>query len=172
MIVRASTPVHGLQPTAAVQTNHLDPDAWPTLLFAAAPTTRPAGTVSVRAAYQLALHGRGLLLDTRPEPERDAQGRVHPRLQPVLIPGWRDASETVTNAVTIAVTRDGTSRGAASRGGTALLVLGGDPDTTARLGDALRRVVYQPVLVVQGGFAAWQQWGLPRVGPGSQATAA
>ncbi|HYO85831.1 MAG TPA: hypothetical protein VES01_05150 [Dermatophilaceae bacterium] len=163
MMVRTSPPLDGPRPPAAIQTDHLDPDAWPTLLFASAPTTRPADTISVRAAYQLALHDRGLLLDTRPEPERDAEGRVHPRLQPVLVPDCRDATE----AVTIAVTRNG-----ASRGKTALLVLGGDPDTTARLADALRRVVRRPVLVVQGGFAAWEQWGLPRVGPDPQATAA
>jgi rhodanese-related sulfurtransferase len=41
--------------------------------------------VSPRAAYQLVLHGRAVLVDIRPEAQRRAEGEVDPALHPVVI---------------------------------------------------------------------------------------
>ncbi len=41
--------------------------------------------ISPRAAYQLVLHGRAVLVDIRPEAQRHAEGEVHPDLGPVLL---------------------------------------------------------------------------------------
>ncbi|MEP6629891.1 MAG: rhodanese-like domain-containing protein [Lapillicoccus sp.] len=82
--------------------------AWETSLFSAPtrPATRPdtAGTsgartvddfvvearssyerISARAAYQLVLFRRAVLVDIRPEAQRRAEGEVHPALGPVVI---------------------------------------------------------------------------------------
>ncbi len=69
--------------------------AWETSLFSA--PARPAvddlvdeapGTderVSARAAYQLVLFHRAVLVDIRPEAQRRAEGEVHPALGPVVV---------------------------------------------------------------------------------------
>ena len=41
--------------------------------------------ISPRAAYQLLLHGRAVLVDIRPEAQRRAEGEVDPALAPVVI---------------------------------------------------------------------------------------
>ena len=41
--------------------------------------------ISPRAAYQLVLHGRAVLVDIRPEAQRRAEGEVDPALRPVVI---------------------------------------------------------------------------------------
>ena len=41
--------------------------------------------VSVRAAYQLVLFGRAVLVDIRPEAQRRAEGEVDPALAPVVV---------------------------------------------------------------------------------------
>ncbi|HEU5000198.1 MAG TPA: rhodanese-like domain-containing protein [Lapillicoccus sp.] len=77
---------------------------WETRQFAGssvAPTPRAATTstvddllaearatydrISPRAAYQLVLHGRAVLVDIRPEAQRRAEGEVDPALAPVVI---------------------------------------------------------------------------------------
>jgi rhodanese-related sulfurtransferase len=77
---------------------------WETRQFASpavAPTTRVATTstvddllaearatydrISPRAAYQLLLHGRAVLVDIRPDAQRRAEGEVDPALGPVVV---------------------------------------------------------------------------------------
>ena len=41
--------------------------------------------ISPRAAYQLVLHGRAVIVDIRPEAQRRAEGEVDPALGPVVI---------------------------------------------------------------------------------------
>jgi rhodanese-related sulfurtransferase len=41
--------------------------------------------ISPRAAYQLVLHNRAVLVDIRPEAQRRAEGEVDPALRPVVI---------------------------------------------------------------------------------------
>jgi rhodanese-related sulfurtransferase len=41
--------------------------------------------MSARAAYQLLLHGRAVLVDIRPEAQRQAEGEVDPALRPVVV---------------------------------------------------------------------------------------
>ena len=41
--------------------------------------------ISPRAAYQLLLHDRAVLVDIRPEAQRRAEGEVDPALRPVVI---------------------------------------------------------------------------------------
>ena len=54
--------------------------------------------MSPRAAYQLVLHGRAVLVDIRPEAQRRAEGEVDPALRPVVIErtswsgGWTRAA--------------------------------------------------------------------------------
>ena len=41
--------------------------------------------ISPRAAYQLVLYGRAVLVDIRPEAQRRAEGEVHPDLRPIVL---------------------------------------------------------------------------------------
>ena len=41
--------------------------------------------ISARAAYQLVLYGRAVLVDIRPEAQRRAEGEVHPDLRPIVL---------------------------------------------------------------------------------------
>ncbi len=82
--------------------------AWETSLFSAPrrPASRPATAgpsgaatvddlvdearstyerISARAAYQLVLFRRAVLVDIRPEAQRRAEGEVHPALDPVVV---------------------------------------------------------------------------------------
>lgn len=54
-----------------------------TSLFDGPATTASTTSVSVRAAFQYALYGRGLIVDARPGAQRAAEGQVHPELNPV-----------------------------------------------------------------------------------------
>jgi len=62
--------------------------SWETNQFSGSTPSRTTGTttrVSARAAYQLLLHGRAVLVDIRPEAQRCAEGEVDPALGPVVI---------------------------------------------------------------------------------------
>jgi rhodanese-related sulfurtransferase len=110
--------------------------------------------VSVRAAYQLALHARAVIVDIRPHAQRQAEGEIHPALGPVLIERnvleWRldpagDARlPWVTPQSRILVL---CQEGYASSLAAASLVLVGLPLATD----------------VVGGLRAWREAGLPTV---------
>lgn len=73
-----------------LETSLFSTPARPAPTSPATPAT-PATSVSVRAAYQLLLFRRAVLVDIRPEGQRRAEGEVHPALGPVLVE--RDALE-------------------------------------------------------------------------------
>ncbi len=146
----AARPVQLPQPDAALTADLAALPAaahWATLLFAgtsATPAVQPE-VISVRAAYQDALHGRGVLLDARPQFQRAQYGTVAAALAPVALDGddpWLIAA-------------------ALARPTTPILVLDAEPEFV----DQLRTQVSTPVLTVRGGFAAWSAAGLPRTTP-------
>ncbi|HVD23053.1 MAG TPA: rhodanese-like domain-containing protein [Lapillicoccus sp.] len=107
--------------------------------------------ISPRAAYQLVLHGRAVIVDIRPEAQRHAEGEVHPDLGPVLIERnvleWRlDPRSSARLPWVTAETRVLVlcQEGFASSLAAATLV---------RLGIAATDVI--------GGLRAWREAGLP-----------
>lgn len=107
------------------------------LFSGGAGATPGADRVTPRAAYQLILHSRGLLVDARPRPQREREGAVADRL-PVL---GLDCADAVAGEV--------------------LVILAADPATAARLAEALRRAGAASVHVLDGGFPAWAAAGMP-----------
>ena len=107
--------------------------------------------ISVRAAYQLVLFGRAVLVDIRPEAQRRAEGEVAPSLGPVVVERnvleWRFDPRSsarlpwVTEATQVLVL---CQEGYASSLAAATLV---------RLGVRATDVV--------GGLRAWREAGLP-----------
>ena len=110
----------------------------------AAPATEPGSAhglaqVSARAAYQLLLYRRAVLVDARAEVVRRAEGDVHPGMRPFRL-----------------------ELGAASLRGvlrqrTRVLVLGDEPVSSA----ALSELDGIEVAGVAGGMRAWREAGLP-----------
>ncbi len=126
---------------------------WATLLFAGtstAPTATPE-VISARAAYQDALHGRGVLLDARPSIQRAQVGTVAAALAPLAL----DGDDPWLIALALAALA------------TPILVLDAEPEFV----DRLRTRVSAEVLTVHGGFAAWSAAGLPRTAPAGDVNA-
>lgn len=70
------------RPTVAVSRPGVTASAVDDLLAEARSTYE---RISARAAYQLLLHHRAVLVDIRPEAQRHAEGEVDPALHPVVI---------------------------------------------------------------------------------------
>jgi rhodanese-related sulfurtransferase len=119
---------------------------WETSRFAgsARPESRPATTrVSPRAAYQLLIHGRAILVDLRTEAQRRAEGEVDPALGPVVLdprggprPPW--------------AVHD-----------TCLLVLGQEGYASSLATATLDRLGLTGAMDIVGGMRAWREAGLP-----------
>ena len=148
--------------------------AWETSLFSAParPTVQPAtgGTsgvatvddlvdearstyvrISVRAAYQLVLFGRAVLVDIRPEAQRRAEGEVAPALAPVVVERnvleWR--FDPRSSARLPWVTEE-----------TQVLVLCQEGYASSLAAATLVRLGVRATDVV-GGLRAWREAGLP-----------
>jgi rhodanese-related sulfurtransferase len=115
--------------------------------------------ISVRGAYQLALHARAVIVDIRPHAQRQAEGEIHPALRPVVIERnvleWRldpagDARlPWVTPESRVLVL---CQEGYASSLAAASLVLVGLPHATD----------------IVGGLRAWREAGLPMAPAGGR----
>jgi len=121
---------------------------WETSLFAPSRETvvrtEAAGEqVSARAAYQLVLHARAVLVDIRAQAQRLAHGTVAPRLRPVVA----DAGELLDG-------RFGH--------GTHVLVLCQEGYAAQLTAAALAHLGVRAAAVV-GGLDAWRAAGLPTV---------
>jgi rhodanese-related sulfurtransferase len=148
---------------------------WETRQFAGssvAPTPRAATTstvddllaearatydrISPRAAYQLVLHGRAVLVDIRPEAQRRAEGEVDPALAPVVIERnvleWRldPASDHRISAATGYDLQ--------------VIVLCSEGYTSSLAAAALGDLGLHRATDVVGGFHAWADAGLPVTG--------
>jgi rhodanese-related sulfurtransferase len=132
---------------------------------AASPVRRTAATVddllaearatyeriSPRAAYQLVLHGRAVVVDIRPEAQRRAEGEVDPALGPVVIERnvleWR--LDPRSSARLPWVTDE-----------TRVIVLCQDGYASSLAAATLVRLGLRATDVV-GGLRAWREAGLP-----------
>jgi rhodanese-related sulfurtransferase len=108
--------------------------------------------VSARAAYQEALHGRGIIVDIRPAAQRAAEGEVAEHLRPWVVERnvleWR-LDPTSSAALPVAGY------------GTRVLVLCQEGYTSSLAADALVRLGILRATDVVGGFRAWREAGLP-----------
>ena len=108
--------------------------------------------VSARAAYQEALHGRGIIVDIRPAAQRAAEGEVAEHLRPWVVERnvleWR-LDPTSSAALPVAGY------------GTRVLVLCQEGYTSSLAADALVRLGIRRATDVVGGFRAWREAGLP-----------
>jgi len=109
--------------------------------------------VTARAAYQEVLFGRALLVDIRPQAQRELEGEVHPDLAPAVIERnvleWRldprhPASLPIANL------------------GLRVVVFCQEGYTSSLAADALLRLGIHRSTDIIGGFAAWRGAGLPR----------
>jgi rhodanese-related sulfurtransferase len=147
---------------------------WETELFSAKPTRSGRGwdapsfdgvddllddsrsrlaRVSARAAYQEVLFGRAVLVDIRPQRQREQEGEVHPDLAPVVIERnvleWR-LDPRHASSLPIAHL------------GLRVIVLCQEGYTSSLAADALLRLGIHRSTDIIGGFAAWRNAGLPR----------
>ena len=108
--------------------------------------------ISVRAAYQEVLYGRGLLVDIRPAAQRAFEGEVAAHLGTLVIERnvleWRfDPRHEARLPIAAYDTR--------------VLVLCQEGFTSSLAADALLRLGIRRSTDVVGGFRAWREAGLP-----------
>lgn len=108
--------------------------------------------ISPRAAYQLLLHDRAVLVDIRPEAQRRAEGEVDPALRPVVIERnvleWRlDPRSAARLPWTSYETR--------------VLVLCQEGYASSLAAATLVRMGLNRATDVVGGLRAWREAGLP-----------
>lgn len=108
--------------------------------------------MSPRAAYQLVLYGRAVLVDIRPEAQRRAEGEVHPDLRPVVIERnvleWRLDPRSAARLPWVA---------ADAR----VLVLCQEGYASSLAAATLVRLGLSRATDVVGGLRAWREAGLP-----------
>lgn len=109
--------------------------------------------VSARAAYQEVLFGRAVLVDIRPQRQREQEGEVHPDLAPVVIE--RNALEWRLDP------RHVSSLPIADLGLRVILICQ-EGYTSSLAADVLLRLGIHRCTDIIGGFAAWRSAGLPR----------
>lgn len=109
--------------------------------------------VSPRAAYQEVLSGRAVLVDIRPQAQRDQEGQVHPDLAPVVIE--RNVLEWRLDP------RHPSSLPVADLG-LRVIVICQEGYASSLAADVLLRLGLHRACDVVGGFAAWCTAGLPR----------
>lgn len=108
--------------------------------------------VSPRAAYQEVLHGRGILVDIRPQAQRNEEGEVAAHLAPLVIERnvleWRlDPRHDARLPIASFEAR--------------ILVLCQEGYTSSLAADALLSLGISRATDVIGGFRAWREAGLP-----------
>jgi rhodanese-related sulfurtransferase len=117
--------------------------------------------VSARAAYQEVLFGRAVLVDIRPQGQREQEGEVHPDLAPVVIE--RNVLEWRLDP------RHSSSLPIADLGLRVILICQ-EGYTSSLAADVLLRLGIHRCTDIIDGFAAWRGAGLPRrdgvLGPG------
>ena len=116
--------------------------------------SRPA-RVSARAAYQEVLYGRAVLVDIRPQAQRDQEGEVHPDLSPVVIEH---------NALELRLDPSDPSSLPIADLGLRVIVICQEGYISAVAAEALRRLGVHRATAVVGGVAAWRDAGLPHRG--------
>jgi rhodanese-related sulfurtransferase len=109
--------------------------------------------VTARAAYQEVLYGRAVLVDIRPQEQREQEGRVHPDLSPVVIE--RNVLEWRLDP------RHRSSLPMADLGLRVILICQ-EGYTSSLAADMLLRMGIHRSTDIIGGFAAWRTAGLPR----------
>jgi len=109
--------------------------------------------VSARAAYQEVLFGRAVLVDIRPQAQRDQEGEVHADLVPIVIE--RNVLEWRLDP------RHPSSLPIADLGLRVILVCQ-EGYTSSLAADVLVRLGIRRSTDIVGGFAAWCGAGLPR----------
>lgn len=129
-----------------------DETRWETGLFAMPASVVRAERISARAAYQLALFGRGVIVDIRAGAERRAEGAVHARLSPLAVPQgqvrrWMAQPWFATRA--------------GLRPDTRLIVLTQDGSASAEVAQALRTAGFAQATDIVDGFRGWCAAGLP-----------
>jgi rhodanese-related sulfurtransferase len=109
--------------------------------------------VSARAAYQEVLFGRAVLVDIRPQMQREQESKVHPGLGPVVIERndlpWR-LDPRRPSSLPIADL------------GLRVILICQDGYTSSLAAEVLRRLGIHRSADLIGGFAAWRSAGLPR----------
>ena len=108
--------------------------------------------ISVRAAYQLVLHGRAVLVDIRPEAQRRVEGEVHPSLRPVLVE---------RNVLEWRLDPRSTARLPWVTGESRVLVLCQEGYASSLAAATLVRLGLPLATDVVGGLRAWREAGLP-----------
>jgi rhodanese-related sulfurtransferase len=155
-------------PEAPPRARHLE-----TELFSTRPTgSRPAGEaprfkrvddllcdsgsrvarVSARAAYQEVLFGRSVLVDIRPQRQREHEGEVRPDLCPVVIE--RDVVQCRLDP------RHPSSLPIADLGLRVILICQDGYTSSVAAEVLLRLGIYRSTHII-GGFAAWRSAGMP-----------
>jgi rhodanese-related sulfurtransferase len=109
--------------------------------------------VSARAAYQEVLFGRAVLVDIRPQGQREQEGEVHADLDPVVIE--RNVLEWRLDP------RHPSSLPIADLGLRVILICQ-EGYTSSLAADVLLRLGIHRCTDIIGGFAAWRSAGLPR----------
>jgi rhodanese-related sulfurtransferase len=109
--------------------------------------------VTARAAYQEVLFGRAVLVDIRPQAQREQEGEVHPDLNPLVIE--RNVLEWRLDP------RHRSSLPVADLGLRVILICQ-EGYTSSLAADVLLRLGIHRSTDIIGGFAAWRGAGLPR----------
>ena len=127
---------------------------WETSRFSgsAEPEGRATTRVSPRAAYQLLIHGRAVLVDIRPQAKRHAEGEVDPALGPVVLE--RNLLEWQLDP-----RRSARLPWAVQDAG--LLVLGHEGYASSLAAATLVRLGLTGAMDIAGGLRAWRDAGLP-----------
>ena len=112
--------------------------------------------ISPRAAYQLLVDGRAVLVDIRPEAQRRAEGEVHPALRPVVIE---------RNVLEWRLDPRGGARLPWVTAATRVLVLCQKGYASSLAAATLVRLGLDGATDVVGGLRAWREAGLPLAGP-------
>jgi rhodanese-related sulfurtransferase len=109
--------------------------------------------VSARAAYQEVLFGRAVLVDIRPQAQREREGEVHQDLGPVVIE---------RNVLEWRLDPRHPSRLAVADFELRVILICQEGYTSSLAADALLRLGMHRCTDIIGGFAAWRAAGLPR----------
>jgi rhodanese-related sulfurtransferase len=127
---------------------------WETSQFSGSTRAAPTATtgVSPRAAYQLLLYGRAVLVDIRPDAERRAEGEVDPALRPLVME--RDGLERRLDPRS-------RERLPWARPDIRLLVLDREGYASSLAAASLVRLGLTRAAGVVGGLRAWREAGLP-----------
>lgn len=112
--------------------------------------------VSARAAYQEVLFGRAVLVDIRPQAQRDWEGEIHPALVPLVVE--RHVLEERLDP------RHEASLPFANLG-LRVIVICQEGNTSSLAAIVLQRLGIHRATDIIGGFASWRSAGLPRRKP-------